>query len=364
MYILPINQFDALLKSLKKRGFSLAGPKLIDEAIMYEEIGSFADLPVGVHDNQERGHYEVKQSKDKSLFGYALGPSSWKKFLFPPRKKLLGISKNCDFQQEKEPAKKFAFIGIRPCELKAIAIQDKVFLSPSHPDPFYQKMRKDLFFVAVNCTSPAKTCFCTSMGTGPQADDGYDIALTEIHTRETHYFCLETGSKRGEEVVKALSLKEAKKEEKKTAKSFMKKASRKITRKVDNTNIKELFYKNYENPHWDDIAKRCMACGNCTMVCPTCFCSTVEDITDLKGESAERWRLWDSCFNGDFSYIHGGNVRESIKSKYRQWLTHKFAAWWDQFQTSGCVGCGRCITWCPVGIDVTEEVQALREKDK
>jgi sulfhydrogenase subunit beta (sulfur reductase) len=96
-------------------------------------------------------------------------------------------------------------------------------------------------------------------------------------------------------------------------------------------------------------------------VCPTCFCSTVEDVTDITGEHAERWQKQDSCFTMDFSFLHGGSVRASTRSQYRQWLTHKLATWIDQFDESGCTGCGRCITWCPVAIDLTEEVDAIRK---
>jgi ferredoxin len=116
---------------------------------------------------------------------------------------------------------------------------------------------------------------------------------------------------------------------------------------------------NLEHPRWTEVAKRCLACTNCTLVCPTCFCSTVEDVTDLGGDQIGRERRWDSCFTLEFSYIHGGSVRRDGASRYRQWLTHKLAHWHDQFGSSGCVGCGRCISWCPVGIDITEEVAAI-----
>jgi Fe-S-cluster-containing hydrogenase component 2 len=131
-------------------------------------------------------------------------------------------------------------------------------------------------------------------------------------------------------------------------------------RELDTDGIKELLYANYDHPRWDQVADRCISCGNCTMVCPTCFCTTVEDTTDLEGEHVERRQLWDSCFTIDYSHIHGGAVRTSTRSRYRQWMTHKLATWWDQFDSSGCVGCGRCITWCPVGIDLTEEALAIR----
>ena len=133
-------------------------------------------------------------------------------------------------------------------------------------------------------------------------------------------------------------------------------------RALDTGNIQGLLYENAEHPRWEQVAQRCLTCGNCTMVCPTCFCTTVEDTTNLAGDQAARTRRWDSCFSLDFSYIHGGPVRSSTRARYRHWITHKFAAWIDQFGSSGCVGCGRCITWCPVGIDVTEEIRSLREQ--
>ena len=131
-------------------------------------------------------------------------------------------------------------------------------------------------------------------------------------------------------------------------------------RSLDTDGLKELLQGNPNHPRWDDVAARCLTCANCTMVCPTCFCTTVEDHTDLTGADRRAGRKWDSCFTLDFSYIHGGSVRNRSKSRYRQWMTHKLASWIDQFGTSGCVGCGRCITWCPVGIDITAEVAAIR----
>lgn len=148
--------------------------------------------------------------------------------------------------------------------------------------------------------------------------------------------------------------------ERQVAEDIVAKTAQQMGRELNTDNLKNLLYQNYEHPRWEDVANRCLSCGNCTMVCPTCFCTAVEDTTDLTGESAERWRKWDSCFTLDFTHLHGGSVRVSTKSRYRQWMTHKLATWIDQFGGSGCVGCGRCITWCPVGIDITEEVAAMR----
>ena len=252
---------------------------------------------------------------------------------------------------------------MRACELRAIAIQDKVFLGGSFVDPPYQAGREGAFLVAVNCGQAGKTCFCVSMNAGPKATAGYDLALTEILEGAEHYFVVEAGTTRGAEVLGQLPCRPAQKLEEEKAASMPARAAAQMSRSIDNAGIKELLYANMEHPRWEEVAARCLSCGNCTMVCPTCFCTTVEDVTDLTGEHAERWQKWDSCFTMDFSYLHGGSIRNSTKARYRQWMTHKLATWIDQFGSSGCVGCGRCITWCPVAIDITEEVRSIRATD-
>ena len=127
--------------------------------------------------------------------------------------------------------------------------------------------------------------------------------------------------------------------------------------------LKDILMNNLKHPRWDEVADRCLSCGNCTMVCPTCFCHHEKETIALDTSSSEHTREWDSCFSSGHSYIHGKVVRDETKYRYRQWLTHKVATWWEQFDTSGCVGCGRCISWCPVGIDITEEVAAICEAE-
>lgn len=231
-------------------------------------------------------------------------------------------------------------------------------------DPIYKERRDGVFMVAVNCGQAAKTCFCTSMDTGPRVTSGYDLALTEVIEGDRHYFVVEVGSEAGAEVLEELSHKQATTEKRAASDAATENAVSQIERSMDTGGIKDLLYANYENARWDDVSKRCLSCANCTLVCPTCFCTTVEDTTDLTGEHSERWRKWDSCFAADFSYIHGGAFRSSSLSRYRQWMTHKLATWFDQFGSSGCVGCGRCIAWCPVGIDITEEAAAIRADDR
>jgi hypothetical protein len=254
-----------------------------------------------------------------------------------------------------------AFLGVRPCELQAIAIQDTIFKGTKYVDPVYQGRRHAAFIIAVNCAEPASTCFCTSMKTGPRAVAGFDISITELFADGKHRFLLESGSVRGVELFRKLPTQPATDDDRKEAEAVTRGAASRISRQLETEGLHDALLSNLEHPRWEAIAERCLACANCTMVCPTCFCSTVEDTTDLMGNHAERWRRWDSCFNLDFSYIHGGSVRQSTMSRYRQWMTHKLASWVDQFGTFGCVGCGRCITWCPVGIDITEEARQMRQ---
>jgi formate hydrogenlyase subunit 6/NADH:ubiquinone oxidoreductase subunit I len=364
--VVELSNFAALLDTLGKKGYRVVGPTVRDGAIVYDELTSVAQLPVGWTDEQEGGRYRLRKRTDEALFGYVVGPHSWKKFLHPPVMRLWQANRSgSSFQivEEREDPPRFAFIGVRSCELHAIAVQDKVFMNGQHVDPTYKSRRENVFIVALNCGQSSGTCFCVSMNTGPKVVSGFDLALTEVLEGSRHYFVVEVGTNLGAEILREVPHKDSHKEETETADRIVAKTAAQMSRSMDTTDIKDLLYRNYEHPRWDQVAARCLTCANCTMVCPTCFCTTVEDVTDLTGEHAERWRKWDSCFTMDFSYIHGGSVRPSGKARYRQWMTHKLATWIDQFGTSGCVGCGRCITWCPAAIDITEEVRAIRENE-
>jgi len=362
------DHFDELLGALRDSGYALVGPTVRDEAIVYDEMSGAEDLPVGWTDVQEAGRYRLERRGDQALFGYTVGPHSWKKSLHQPRVRLWGARRNgngngFEVSDGPEDGPKLAMIGVRSCELHAIAIQDRVLLGGEHADPHYAARRKDIFVIAVNCGQAGNTCFCVSMNTGPRATSGYDLALTELIDGDRHAFLVEIGSEAGAEMMGKVTSQPASDEHLAAGEAAVARAAEGMGRTMDADDVKDLLARNLENRRWDDVAQRCLACANCTMVCPTCFCTTVEDVTDLTGEHAERWRTWDSCFTTQFSYIHGGSVRPTISARYRQWLTHKLSSWHDQFDTSGCVGCGRCITWCPVGIDLTEEVKAIRASE-
>ena len=363
--VLDRSAFPALLDALVKRGYTVVGPTLRDGAIVYDELRSEADLPIGWTDEQEGGTYRLKRRDDEALFGYAVGPQSWKQFLFPPSSHLWTAKRTdggFDVQEEPQEPPRHAFLGARACELQAVAVQDRVFLEGRVSDPTYRARREGIFVVAVQCGQAARTCFCASMGTGPKASFGFDIALTELVSQESHRFLVGAGSYRGRDLLAELPCRPARAEDEEEARQAVARAEEQMVRRMD-PEAGKILARNYEHPRWDEVAARCLACANCAMVCPTCFCSTVEDVTDLTGDHAERWRTWDSCFTQDFSHIHGGPLRPSTRARYRQWLTHKLSTWHEQFGSSGCVGCGRCITWCPVGIDITEEVRTIREAE-
>jgi len=363
--VIDLDGLERLLQILAAQGYELIGPTVADGAIVYDRIASQQDLPIGWTDEQEAGRYRLQARADAARFGYVVGPQSWKQYLFPPRERLWRASRQAgglSFDPDPTAAPLRAFVGVRACELHALAIQDRVFTGGAFTDERYRARRERVFIVAVNCTTAAPTCFCVSMDTGPRVESGprssFDIALTEVIDGGEHSFVLETGSERGRAVAAELAAAEAAPRQLEAAETARAGATEQ-QRAMPGVDVPGLLTSHYEHPRWDDVAARCLACANCTLVCPTCFCSTVEDTTDLQGENAERWRRWDSCFTGDFSYVHGGEVRPEIRSRYRQWLTHKLATWHEQFGSSGCVGCGRCITWCPMGIDLTQEVRAL-----
>lgn len=367
--VISKSALQALFDALRAAGYQLVGPTIRQEAIVYDEIQQVDDLPIGWTDEHAPASYRLRDRGDGCYFGYVVGPDYWKKFLYPPRLKLFEYNRvsgggnhngNDSFAvkavQETEETPRYAFIGVRGCEVAAINVQDRIFLEGPYQEPHYKARRERAFLLGVNCTEPGETCFCASMGTGPRCNSECDLVFTELEES----FLVEVGSELGAEMLAGTDWRPAGAFELKQARTLLAEAETQMGRTMETGDLPDLLYDNLDHPRWDDVAERCLSCTNCTMVCPTCFCHTVEDVSDLTGQQTQRVRFWDSCFNPDFSHVFGGNLRPNIRARYRQWLTHKLASWIDQFGTSGCVGCGRCITWCPAAIDLTEEIAAIR----
>ncbi len=365
MHIIQPSDISHLFTALRGQGYAVVAPTLHDGTIVLDMVSSVDQLPRGVTDVQNPAEYGTARRTDEALFGYAVGPHSWKKFLLPPVTEIFALTKvgkGFDVARTNgSPPQKYAFVGVRPCELSAIGLHDRVFCDGPYVHQSYSEARRETFIAVVNCAEPRGTCFCVSMNTGPKASGSYDLAMTEVLADGVHQFIVQAGSERGEGVLKEIPHRPAEQAEIDRGEALLASAATKMGRSLAVDSLPQILLDNFEHPQWDDIARRCLGCGNCTMVCPTCFCLTLNDVTDLKGDHAERWRRWDSCFTADFTRIAGGNIRMSTRTRYRQWLMHKLSHWVEQFGAFGCVGCGRCITWCPVGIDITEEARTIRE---
>jgi sulfhydrogenase subunit beta (sulfur reductase) len=351
---------DALIQVLKDRGYRVLGPRLQAGAIVFDELDRADELPRGLRSVQEPGRYRIEERGDDRLFDYVNGPESLKRLLFAPEEMLWRVSADGQVRfNETFEQPLTAVIGARACDLAGMLVQDRTFIAGQYSpftDPYYEGRRNKLFVVAVNCVTTAPTCFCASMETGPRAKQGFDLALTELQGD----FLLETGTDAGETIAQALPLRPAKASEQRQADAAIASAAQAQVRSLDVKDVHELLFSNLDHPRWDDVAARCLSCGNCVMVCPTCFCHREYDEPSLDGTESRHVRRWDACYTLEHGSTHGAYLRPQVKQRYRQWLTHKVAAWIPQFGVSGCVGCGRCITWCPTGIDLTEEVAAIR----
>lgn len=348
-----------LVDELRRRGFSVIAPTLRDNAIVLAEIDSAAELPFGWGVEVAPGTYRVRPRGDRFAFGHSAGPQSWKQFLHPPRQRVWSSEHGTD-----EPEPRYAFLGVRGCDLAAIGVLDRVLAGGAHPDGSYAGRRDGAFIVAVNCTEPGGLCFCASMGTGPACGPGFDISLTERLDGDAVSYLAEAGTADGAEVLGGVDHRAARPAECRAAVTEIVSATTKMGRSMPELDLRRLLIDARGSEHWKNVADRCLTCGNCTMVCPTCFCTSTAEVTDLTGAHAERWLEWASCFELDFTFVHEGPVRRSGASRYRHWLTHKLSSWHDQFGTSGCVGCGRCIAWCPTGIDITEEMATLAREEQ
>jgi NAD(P)H-flavin reductase len=356
---LPRDGLAALVDALGADGRTVIGPTVRDGAIELGPIEGVADLPFGRSSEQRPGHYRLTEGDAEVAFGAGVGASSAKRWTFPPAVPLLRAERSADGRTTfaaiaPDPAP-VAFLGLRACDVAALAVQDRVLLGGPFVDEDYRARRRDQLIVAVECTSAQPTCFCTSMGTGPDVRAPFDLALTEL----TDGFVVRIGSPAGAALAARVPMRRATVEERDSALAGVAAAAAQIGNPVATDGLAERLMASHDSPRWAEIAERCLSCANCTLVCPTCFCTSVVQRSDLTGTDSVSERTWDSCFTPGFARVAGGSFRSRPQDRYRQWLTHKFGTWVEQFGSFGCVGCGRCIAWCPVGIDVREELAAI-----
>jgi sulfhydrogenase subunit beta (sulfur reductase) len=355
---LPRAALQSLFDVLAAQGYRCIGPQVCDGAIVYADIDHAEALPVGWADLQAPGEYRLEPSGGERCFGWSNGPQALKPLLFAPRETLWRSHRDqsgrLQFEAVQPPRERWAMVGVRACDLAALALHDKHFLH-READPGYAARRADLLLVAVDCSHPAETCFCASTGDGPAVQGGADLALAELDGG----FLVRAYTDAGAAVRDMLPLEDASPEQRAQAEAQTAQAVSSQTRRLPSRNLRDALFANLDHPRWEQVAARCLSCGNCVAVCPTCFCHTEREVPALDGHSSEHQRQWDSCYSAEHSFLHGRLLRPDTRSRYRQWLTHKLGGWHDQYGRSGCVGCGRCIAWCPVGIDITEEAAAI-----
>jgi len=364
-----------IIDELSRSGYDVWGPAARDGAIVSRRIETADDLPIGVGVEQAPGSSRLVSAGDRSRFGWAVGPQTWKPLLHPASVVTMELSQAGRDQPvvvsvRGRPPRPLALFGLRPCDLAAIDTLDHALVdAPTTPEPTYRARRDDAFLVVVNCAVPAATCACTSFGTGPHVTDHriHDIEITELvedSSGDPHYVIMPI-SERGVELLGRVDSRVAGTEvsDGDVAAVLTQRltAAAAIERGLPADRLPAALHEHASLERWDDVAERCVACGNCTAVCPTCFCTIIDDVGDLAGTTVERYRVWESCFALEFSRLGDRNVRSSVGARYRQWMTHKLGTWHDQFGESGCVGCGRCTAWCPVGIDFVEVAQAMAD---
>ncbi len=368
-HLLSVADLQRLLDILTLNGRTVIGPTWNDGSIIYDQVRHVDDLPRGWGDEQAPGKYRTFRRNDQQLFGFAVGPHSWRRYLHPPVQGLVQgqkSGKSIQWQEVREPATAFAFLGVRACEIAAIERQADVFAKAITGSNRYAERRAQSLIIAVNCAEPAATCFCDAMHTGPEVHGGADLVLTECINGDQHFFLVRAESSSGQELLQTLTLSTPTPENQKTGANVLTTTKGKLRRQFPGggePSLAPFLEANIRHSEWDKVAERCLSCGNCTNVCPTCFCTTTKEVIDLSGASVERQMHWDNCFTNGFSHVHGGPVRDSTAARYRQWVTHKLGTWWEQFGSSGCVGCGRCATWCPVGIDFIDEITKMQQTD-
>jgi sulfhydrogenase subunit beta (sulfur reductase) len=356
---LPRAGLDHFIQALAADGRRVIGPTVRNGAIVHDEIDSAQDLPWGWTAETGPGSYRLKQTDRNRAFDHNTGPTSPKAFIHPaivPLRRARRDDGHVSVEPVTTERPRLALIGVRACEIAALRIQERAMRAGPLGDADHAGRSAAALIVGVECATADETCFCTSMGTGPEIADGADIVLSELEDG----FVVRAASSSGAEVVDALGLRAAQPTEVTAAREQVAAVRDSIGDPVPASGLPARLRAALDHPHWEEVAERCLACANCTLVCPTCFCTSVTVVSDLDGTESTTDRTWDSCFSLGFGRVAGdANFRPKVKDRYRQWLTHKFSTWWDQFGSSGCVGCGRCIAWCPVGIDVREELRAI-----
>ncbi len=290
------------------------------------------------------------------LVNYSNTRNAPKNFFFPKTETMMRYmrtERGVELSGEEEGAQEAVLFGVRPCDARSFILLDKVFDQEKYKDSYYIDKREKTTIISLACIHPPySTCFCTSVGGHPMSEEGSDVLLTDMGDNYLAEFITPKGEKLLEKIGDLPAADDSADEKKK---ELSESAEKEIKSHIPGKEIKPWLDNNFEHPFWDTIHQSCLACGTCTYLCPTCHCFDISD--EVKGSDGKRIRTWDSCMYWLFTQeTSGHNPRTSQKQRWRQRLMHKFKYFVDNFDEIACVGCGRCVRYCPVNIDIRKIV--------
>jgi len=334
-------------------GAKLFGYRHHNGRIAFSEINNINEIFVALTDIQKPGYYRAS-----SGYRFRHSFSSPKVFLLPPEHLILTVSRDYDILESSSSFQELTaiFFGIKPCDRKAIDILDHILYGRS---PVYTTRRNAVRAIVVEeCLEPGETCFCSTVNAGPTISSGFDIAYARLYG---DLLVFRYGSSLGEKILGKVGLQRAQESHVKMYLEMVNRAISMMRGRIPNISEiqKALMEKVSAKPFWEEISSKCVGCGNCNYVCPTCFCTEIED--RVENGFSTRVGVWLGCLTYTYGLVAGGHFRQELYTRYRHFILHKFLFYPKQVGDIGCVGCGRCITWCPLGIDLRETLSRIAE---
>ncbi|MEM4513481.1 MAG: 4Fe-4S dicluster domain-containing protein [Ignisphaera sp.] len=330
----------------------IVGYKVFGGSVIWGSISDVNDLPLNVSDIQGPGFFRITKG---TRFRHSV--ASPKVFLNPSEQLLLMVFRNYDVESVVGEIPRVVLFGIKPCDVKSIEVLDSIL--GNHP--LYAKARKAIAGIVVEeCLEPGETCFCGATDSGPNAGKGFDISYAKVNENSVIF---RYGSNLGKRIIDELGLKEAERDIVEEYVRLVENAKTKTVSKIPKVvDVQKALYNCIEDISiWAMLSKNCVGCGNCNYVCPTCFCLEFEDeIVDER--YAKRVAKWIGCLTYTYGQVAGGHFRPQLYMRYRHFVLHKFLFYPKQIGLLGCVGCGRCITWCPLGVDLRKTLSEIVER--
>ena len=315
-------------------------------------------------------HAPLRKGEQSFVFDKVTDPAkielNYNRTILPPKKYFCKpVDPMFKFSAEKgyeavneESAKKYIILGVHPCDIHSLKILDLVF-GGTYVDDYYFARRKNTAIIGIDCV-PDDLCFCRSMGTD-FAEDGFDLFLSDIDDA----YLVRVGTSLGDDMVNAASslFQDVNQQAREEYKKRSNERRKHFKVDVEIWDLPEIMDLEYESQVWQEVGDKCLSCGTCSMVCPTCYCYDVFDELNLDAQSGERKRRWDSCLFKDYALVAGGhNFRAERSSRVKNRYYHKERGFVAQYGRPACVGCGRCIAACPAGINIIDVITKLRSE--